>query len=159
MERLRGGRKQRALQHAARTALVNLSSAEASATSAAAAARHRSYLAQELLQMWSWGSLTAAMVQKLALAAVRDGAHCTALDAMGAGGDHVGNAHRDLVRLLQRWCPPTTSAVEMTLPLMRTKHTAGVERVSAVPPASQTIALHAGGAAPKMGGTRAGWHA
>jgi hypothetical protein len=97
-------------------------------------------LAQELLQMWSWGSLTAAMVQKLAVAAVRDGAHCNALDAlaaMGAGGDHVGNAHRDLVRLLQRWCPPTTSAVEMTLPLMRTKHTAGVERA-----ALQYLPLH-----------------
>ena len=83
MERLRGGRKQRALQHAARTALVNLSSAEASATSAAVAARHRSYLAQELLQMWSWGSLTAAMVQKLAVAAVRDGDDAVVDDGSG----------------------------------------------------------------------------
>jgi hypothetical protein len=138
----RGGRLQRAAQRQA-AELRRATTGDL----AAEAATGRSFLAQELLQMWSWGSLTAFLVQKLALAAVRDGTRCTALTALsslGARGEQPGNVHRDLVRLVGRWFPPAAEPVVVSVPLQRAKHSPVIETalVPYLPLHSQLHAAH-----------------
>ena len=51
--------------------------------------------------MWSWGKISATMLQWLASGAAQDGLHHPSVVAManiGGGGEHVQNMRRDLVR-------------------------------------------------------------
>src|SRR4051812_5833531 len=82
----RGGIRQRALQmQEADTGVVPLIS--------------RSKLATALLQRWAWGELSAVGLQALAAAATADGLEhndIVRLAALGSGGRHKGNCHREL---------------------------------------------------------------
>lgn len=71
--------------------------------SSASHSSNKSPLWQCLLQRYGWGNMSAAEVQQLAQAAVRSGAKGQDLDdlaALGAHGNSLGNAQRDLTRLL-----------------------------------------------------------
>ena len=62
-----------------------------------------SKLAEQLLEKWSWGHISAPLVQTLAAAAVEDGLTQTELVRManiGGGGKYAGNTHRDLMLFL-----------------------------------------------------------
>ena len=61
-----------------------------------------SSLAAELLEKWSWGSMSAPLVQTLAAAAKKDGLdhpQIHALAGIGASGKFPGNMHRDLLQI------------------------------------------------------------
>ena len=125
----RGGRHQQAAQSAAAGPRVQ---------AAVVAARSRSHLAQQLLQMWAWGALTAAMLQTLARCAEQDGVQCPALQALaslGARGEHPQNCQRDLKRLLLQWLPPPVPPVTVRVPMKTAKHAVAVvqENVCYVP--------------------------
>ena len=64
------------------------------------AAPAKSKLASELLRLWSWGAMSAPLVQKLAAAAAEDGLHhpqLTKVARIGGSGKYAGNMHRDLL--------------------------------------------------------------
>ena len=70
-----------------------------------------SVLAERLQEAWGWGLLSAPLVQWLAEGALQDGAQgLGGLAGLGSHGQHEGNCHRDLVRLLrpQHQIPPPT---------------------------------------------------
>ena len=61
-------------------------------------------LPQQLLLLWSMGHLSASAVQRIAFAAVLDGAHTPMLiriASFGSFGEHPGNVHRDLMSYLE----------------------------------------------------------
>ena len=73
-------------------------------------------LAQRLCELWAWGLLSAALVQYLADGCVKYGSAHTQveqLSCIGAGGDHVKNCRRDLLRYVTR----TKKHIVSTLPL------------------------------------------
>ena len=64
-----------------------------------------SVLAQRLLQLWSWGLLSAPLVQWLAEGAVKDGSTHTDMEQLsrvGSGGAFPGNCRRDLLRYITK---------------------------------------------------------
>ena len=63
----------------------------------------QSHLAKLLINEWAWGNLSSPVVQKIASAAVADGAthrHVKDLASLGAHGLYPGNTHRDLLNKL-----------------------------------------------------------
>ena len=61
-----------------------------------------SKLAAELIGLWSWGNMSAPLVQSLAQAAFRDGLHHPQIERMakiGAGGKYPANMQRDLLAI------------------------------------------------------------
>lgn len=63
-----------------------------------------SELAKVLITSWAWGDMSAPQVQKFAAAAKADGLthpDIAKLAALGSGGRHAGNCHRELVNKLQ----------------------------------------------------------
>ena len=62
----------------------------------------QSRLASELLNLWSWGTMSAPLVQQLAASALSDGLNLPGLDQLpklGSSGKHPGNMHRDLMAI------------------------------------------------------------
>jgi hypothetical protein len=82
-------------------AVRGLNARLAAAAAAPAAAREvPSSLASLLLKEWVWGHMPATQVQRLASAAVSDGAdhrELRLLASIGTDGSNPGNCHRDLV--------------------------------------------------------------
>ena len=99
------------------------SSGSSGSTAAGVAATHvgtGSRLAQNLLQRWSLGALSAREVQQLALAAVEDGLGRTEvrkLAALGSSGQSPQNSQRDLLRWLDKHWATLPAPVAMALPL------------------------------------------
>jgi hypothetical protein len=87
------------------------------------AVQSRSHLAQQCLQLWCWGALSASLVQQLTHFAVKDGAQCPALVSLASSGAHrahPANCQRGLQRLLKQWLPPTVEPVSVELPMKKT---------------------------------------
>jgi hypothetical protein len=96
---VRGALHQRARQRQVRAA------EEVRAAGRPAQDRPLGNLAYALLQMWAWGSLSAAKLQKLAAEAVADACPEPSLQRLaqlGGRGAHPGNCQRDLLEFLQR---------------------------------------------------------
>lgn len=77
--------------------------AAAASTSAASTHTEKSQLADMLLRHWSWGDMSAPLVQKIAAAAKADGSTHPAvgiLAGLGSSGLYPGNCHVELVRKL-----------------------------------------------------------
>ena len=102
-KRLRGGYHQR------------LAQARAQEQRAPAA---KSKLALELLNLWSWGTMSAPLVQRLASAAAEDGLshpQITKMAKIGGAGQYAGNMHRDLLAIASEHA--TLHASIATIPL------------------------------------------
>lgn len=107
----RGGMRQRVRQDAA---------IRAGDTASGSGTCSKSTLANELLQRWSLGSLSAATVQKLALCATKDGLQhpdVKKLAALGGHGRQPQNCQRDMLHWLQSHLGSLPSVVQMDLPL------------------------------------------
>ena len=80
----------------------------------------RSTLAQDLLQRWSLGSLSAATVQKIAHCAWQDGLHhpdIAKLASLGNHGQQPQNVQRDMLKWLQSYLGVMPTVLNMSLPM------------------------------------------
>ena len=91
-------------------------------------AQHSSKLASELLALWSWGGMSAPLVQKLAAAAHSDGLmhpEIVKISNIGAAGKFPANMHRDLMLISGKMS--TIHEVATTIPI-RLKAKEGLSR-------------------------------
>ena len=105
-----------AADRAARADALQAARAAAAAPPAAA----RCNLASSLLELWAWGSMSAAGLQKLAKASADDGspsAATAALARIGCGGTQPSHCQRDMLRLLRKHLPPQPRLASVIVPL------------------------------------------
>ena len=93
----------------------------------AAPAPTDSCLRERLEEAWGWGLLSAPLLQWLAEGSVLDGGSgCEALAGLGSGGQHEGNIHRDLLRLVNPKSP-LPSPTLVNVPVWSYKHERVIE--------------------------------
>lgn len=83
----------------------------------------KSYLSDTLIQMWAWGDISAATLQRIALAACRDGLiheRVDQLSKLGSSGMYMGNCRRDLLNIFKK-IDTVPAVVEIPLPILESR--------------------------------------